>query len=89
VKTAKEIADYFLSLPAGELIALPIIWDKALAHEEFRIATGESVKMTDEQWSNVIDRYNNAEVYDNYAMFVSIADELDLDVDELELGEYN
>jgi hypothetical protein len=85
VKTAKELAEFFSSLPADTILAVPTIWDKALAHEEFRIATGENANLTDEQWERVADSFLNAEVFDPQAMFISIANELDLDPDELGL----
>ena len=84
MKTAREIAEYFASIPPTELVALPTWWEKPTAVMLFNGEIGipndcEIDDLTDEQWSNVIDRFNNAEVYDQQAMYRSIVDELEIE----------
>ena len=84
MKTAKEFAEYFASFPPDEQIALPTWWEKATAVMLWNAEIGvynecEIVDLTDEEWGNVIDRYLNAEVYDQQAMYRSIADELEIE----------
>jgi hypothetical protein len=84
MKTAREIAEYFASIPPTELVALPTWWEKPTAvmlfNGEIGIYNDCAIDdLTDEQWSNVIDRYLNADVYDSQAMYRSIADELQIE----------
>lgn len=89
MKTAREIAEYFASFPPDELVALPTWWEKSTAvmlfNGEIGVANDCAIDdLTDEQWSNVIDRYLNAEVYDQIAMYRSIVDELEIEgVDDI------
>ena len=84
MKTAREFAEYFASMPPTEEVALPIWWEKPTAvmlwnGEVGRNHDREITDLTDEQWSNVIDRYFDSEVYDHQAMYRAIADELGID----------
>ena len=83
MKTAREFAEYFASMPPTELVAVPTWWEKPTAvmlfNGEVGIPNGVAIPdLTDDQWSNVIDRYLDAEVYDHQAMYRSIATELEI-----------
>lgn len=84
MKTAREFAEYFASFPPEEQIAIPTWWEKSTAVMLWNGEIGSVYDcaiddLTDEQWSNVIDRYLNADVYDAQAMYRSIADELEIE----------
>ena len=84
MKTAREFAEYFASMPPTDLVALPTWWEKPTAvmlwNGEIGIPNGCAiVDLTDNQWSNVIDRYFDSNVYDHQAMYQAIADELGID----------
>lgn len=84
MKTAREFAEYFASFPPEEMIALPTWWEKSTAVMLWNGEIGihndcEIDDLTDEQWANIIDAFNNAEVYDQQAMYRSIADELEIE----------
>lgn len=84
MKTAREFAEYFASFPPNELVAVPTWWEKPTAVMLWNGEIGvyndcEIADLTDEQWSNIIDRYLNAEIYDQQAMYRAIADELEIE----------
>lgn len=89
MKTAREFAEYFASMPPTELVAIPTWWEKPTAVMLWNAEIGFQndcgiSDLTDEQWSNVIDRYLNADVYDSQGMYRAIADELGLeDLDDV------
>lgn len=84
MKTAREFAEYFASMPPTDLVAVPTWWEKPTAvmlwNGEVGIPNGVAIAdLTDEQWSNVIDRYFDQEVYDHQAMYRAIATELEIE----------
>lgn len=84
MKTAREFAEYFASFPPEEQIALPTWWEKSTAvmlfNGEIGIPNDCAIDdLTDKQWSNIIDEFNNADVYDAISMYRAIADELKIE----------
>lgn len=57
MKTVQELLDYLAQFKPSELIAVPVIWDKATAEAQY------DCEITDSEWVEVVNDYLDAEVH--------------------------
>ena len=72
MSTVQEIIDRLSKLEPTAIIAVPSIWDKETAEEVYEYAVGDSVSISDEQWAEVVNQFEDAEFYDSEAMVEAI-----------------
>ena len=65
-RTAEDWAEYFATLPADEMVAVPFIWSKEDADAALSILTGSlDVELTEEEWSRVVHNYEDNERFND------------------------
>lgn len=79
MSTKAQIIERLGSLPDDAVIAVPSIWVKESAEDLYEYANDKEITLTDEQWSEVVDRFENAEFYDDEAMIATIDEVLEDD----------
>lgn len=68
MSTKAEILKRLENVADDEIIAVPTIKTKADAEDLYEYAYDEEVTLTQEQWAQVIESYENAEDYSDEAL---------------------
>lgn len=79
MSTKAEIIQRLGSLPDDAVIAVPSIWVKESAEDLYEYANDEELTLSDTQWKEVVERFENAEFYDDEAMIATIDEVLELE----------
>lgn len=79
MSTKAEIIERLSSLPDDAVIAVPSIWVKESAEDVYEYVNDTEITLTDTQWYEVVERFENAEFYDDEAMVATIDEVLELE----------
>ena len=77
MSTKAEIIKRLSTLPDDAVIAVPSIWVKDSAEDLWEYNNDEALTLTDDQWSEIVDRFENADFYDEEAMLDTIKEVLE------------
>jgi len=72
--TVAELIERLNQLDQNEIIAVPVIRTKAEAEDLYEYAQFESIILTDDEWRDVVNSYEDAEFYDDEALVQTIID---------------
>jgi hypothetical protein len=72
--TVAELIERLNQLDQTEIIAVPVIRTKAEAEDLYEYAQFESIILTDDEWRDVVNSYEDAEFYDDEALVQTIID---------------
>ena len=77
MSTKAQLIERLASMPDDTVIAIPVLWSKAAAEDMWEYANEEELTLTDEQWAEVVDRFEDAEFYDEDALLDTIKEVLE------------
>jgi hypothetical protein len=72
--TVAELIERLNQLDQNEIIAVPVIRTKAEAEDLYEYAQFDSIILTDDEWRDVVNSYEDAEFYDDEALVQTIID---------------
>jgi hypothetical protein len=72
--TVSELIERLKQLDQNEIIAVPVIRTKSEAEDIYEYANFESIILTDDEWRDVVNSYEDAEFYDDEALVNTIDD---------------
>ncbi len=75
MSTKADIIKRLAELGDNDIIAVPVMRTRAEAEDLYEYAEGESIILTDEEWLDVVSKYEDAEFYDDEAL-VSVISEV-------------
>ncbi len=70
--TVSELIERLKQLDQNEIIAVPVIRTKSEAEDIYEYANFESIILTDYEWRDVVNSYEDAEFYDDEALVNTI-----------------
>ena len=74
MSTKAEILKRLDDVADTDIIAVPTIKTKLDAEELYEYANFEEITLTDAQWAQVVEEYENAEHYDDEALVEIVAE---------------
>ena len=76
MSTVAQVMEQLKHLNENEVIAVPVIRTKAEAEDLYEYSEDKSIILTDDEWRNVVNSYEDAEFYDDEALVNTIKDVL-------------
>ena len=77
MSTKAQILKRLASLPDDAVIAVPSIWVKDSAEDLWEYQNDEALTLTDDQWSEIVHRFEDADFYDEEALLDTIREVLE------------
>lgn len=77
MSTKAQIIERLKSLPDDAVIAVPTIWVKSSAEDMYNYMQEEEIEFTDDQWSEIVHRFEDADFYDEEALLDTIREVLE------------
>ena len=74
MSTKAEIIEKLKEFGDNDVIAVPVIRTKAEAEDLYEYAQFESIILTDDEWRDVVNSYEDAEFFDDEALVQTIID---------------
>ena len=74
MSTIAELIERLKQLDQNEVVAVPVIRTKAEAEDIYEYSEFESIILTDDEWRDVVNSYEDAEFYDDEALVIMIKD---------------
>jgi hypothetical protein len=74
MSTVAELIERLKQLDQNEVVAVPVIRTKAEAEDIYEYAEDKSIILTDDEWRDVVNSYEDAEFYDDEALVIMIKD---------------
>lgn len=75
--TVAQLIENLSKMPADAVIAVPVLWTKEDAEDQWEYLSEEELTLTPEQWQEVVSRYETAEFYDEEAFIDTIKEVLE------------
>ena len=76
MSTVAQVMEQLKHLNENEVVAVPVIRTKAEAEDIYEYSEDKSIILTDDEWRNVVNSYEDAEFYDDEALVNTIKDVL-------------
>ena len=77
MSTKTQLIERLSKMPDDAVIAVPVLWTKEAAEDQWEYMNEVELTLTPEQWQDVVDRYENAEFYDEEALLDTIKEVLE------------
>lgn len=77
MSTKAQLIERLAAMPDDAVIAVPVLWTKASAEDQWEYVHEDALTLTDDQWAEVVNRYEDADFYDEEALVDTIKEVLD------------
>lgn len=77
MSTKAQLIERLASMPDDAVIAIPVLWTKEAAEDLWEYSSEDELTLTDEQWQEVVDRFEDADFYDEDALLDTIKEVLE------------
>lgn len=76
MSTKAQLIERLSKMSEDTIIAVPVLWTKDAAEDQWNYMRDEEIELTNEQWAEVVKRYETADFYDEEAMIDTIREVL-------------
>ena len=77
MSTKKQLLKRLESIPEDAIIAVPVLWTKASAEDAWEYMNDEALTLTDDQWEEVVNKYEGSEFYGDEDLIETIREVLE------------
>lgn len=77
MSTKAQLLERLESIPEDAIIAVPVLWTKASAEDAWEYMNDEALTLTDDQWEEVVNKYEGSEFYGDEDLIETIREVLE------------
>ena len=77
MSTKAQLLKRLETIPEDAIIAVPVLWTKASAEDAWEYMNDEALTLTDDQWEEVVNKYEGAEFYGDEDLLATIDEVLE------------
>ena len=77
MSTKEQLLKRLESIPEDAIIAVPVLWTKASAEDAWEYMNDEALTLTDDQWEEVVNKYEGSEFYGDEDLIETIREVLE------------
>lgn len=77
MSTKEQLLKRLESIPEDAIIAVPVLWTKASAEDAWEYMNDEALTLTDDQWEEVVNKYEGSEFYGDEDLVETIREVLE------------
>jgi len=77
MSTKEQLLKRLESIPEDAIIAVPVLWTKESAEDAWEYMNDEALTLTDDQWEEVVNKYEGSEFYGDEDLIETIREVLE------------